>query len=453
MMLSWEYPPRIVGGISPHVYDLSQELVKLGIEVHVVTKATSQAPDEEVESSGVVVHRVHLDDSPRNFVHEIELLNGATERRVRQLLEDWRPGGQPTLFHAHDWLALEAARELKFEYSLPMVATIHATESGRNQGVHNDLQRYISEEEYWLSFEAWRLIVCSEYMKQHVSDIFSCPSDKIDVIFNGVTPEKFQFEWSDSDRLSWRKRFADDNENIVLFVGRFVREKGIQDLLSAAGSILATHPNTRFLIVGGGHRELFERFVDWFGIADKVTFTGFMGGRDLLQMFRIADVAVFPSLYEPFGIVALEAMAAGTSVVASEAGGLKEVVMHDVTGTSCYPGDPESVAWAVRRVLDDSERSLRLRQNASLRLKTDFEWPMIAKKTVAVYEQVWNEFLESYWAADTVWPVVAGAEERWRNRQLSQRALSGATLNKPRPATQPDAPSFEQLESEKYAKE
>src|SRR5437868_3149164 len=95
MMLSWEYPPRIVGGISPHVYDLSQQLQAKGVDVHVVTQATSLAPDEEIQPSGVHVHRVHLNKVPNDFVHEIQLLNLATEKRVRQLLEDWRPGGDP----------------------------------------------------------------------------------------------------------------------------------------------------------------------------------------------------------------------------------------------------------------------------------------------------------------------------------------------------------------------
>lgn len=164
VMLSWEYPPRVVGGISPHVADLSPRLVELGVEVHVVTKATPLAPDEETEPSGVNVHRVHLASEPHNFLHEIQLLNDATELRVRKLLEDFRPGGQPTLFHAHDWLSLEAARELKYEYSLPLVATIHATEEGRNGGIWTSVQRYIHDQEYWLTYEAWRVIVCSEFM-------------------------------------------------------------------------------------------------------------------------------------------------------------------------------------------------------------------------------------------------------------------------------------------------
>lgn len=427
MMLSWEYPPRIVGGISPHVYDLSQQLVKQGIDVHVVTKATPHAPDEEVEPSGVNVHRVHLAREPRNFIDEIALLNDATEIRVRKLLEDWRPGGQPTVFHAHDWLSLDAARELKYEYSLPMIATVHATEEGRNQGIHNQLQRYIHEQEYWLTYEAWRTIVCTEYMRGEVERSFNVPHDKIDVIYNGVSASKFEFDWSDWERAQWRRRYAADDEKIVLYVGRFVREKGIQVLLNAASSILAIEPKTRFVIVGGGHRKQFEEFVRWVGLRDRIHFTGFMAGRNLYQMYRVADVAVFPSLYEPFGIVALEAMAAGASVVASDAGGLKEVVQHDFNGTSHFAGDPGSLAWAVLRTLRDPERAAKLKESARERLRTDFNWENIAAKTIDVYDRVWNEFLHSYWAEGTVWPVSPGAADRASRRRLQEKLTETPT--------------------------
>lgn len=416
IMLSWEYPPRIVGGISPHVYDLSQQLVRQGIEVHVVTKHTPLAPDEEVEPSGVNVHRVHLAETPNDFVHEIQLLNDATEERVRELLEDWRPGGQPTVFHAHDWLSLDAARTLKYEYSLPVIATVHATEEGRNQGIHNEMQRYIHEQEYWLTYEAWRVIVCTEYMKGEVGRSFDVPDDKIDVIYNGVVASKFEFEWTDEERTAWRSKFALPGEKIVMYVGRFVREKGIHVLLNAASAILAVQPDAKFVIVGGGNRAQFESFVRWYGLTGKVLFTGFMSGRNLLQTYRVADVAVFPSLYEPFGIVALEGMAAGAAVVSSDAGGLREVVRHDETGTLHFAGDPGSLAWAVLKVLGDPERAERLKANARERLKTDFDWAHIATKTIDVYDRVWAEFLDSYWAADTLWPVSPGAEERAAKR-------------------------------------
>lgn len=424
-MLSWEYPPRIVGGISPHVFDLSKELVKLGIEVHVVTKATPQAPDEEIEPSGVHVHRVHLEHEPNDFVHEIQLLNKATDLRVRQLLEDWRPGGQPTLFHAHDWLSLDSARELKYEYQLPMIATVHATEEGRNGGIFSPMQKYIHEQEYWLTYEAWRVIVCSEYMKEQVGRSFACPQDKIEVIYNGVDAKKFEFEWDDDSRDAWRKKLALPKEKIVMYVGRFVREKGIQLLLNSASTILANEPDTKFVIVGGGNRERFEKFVRWYGLQDKVLFTGFMANRSLHQLYRCADVAVFPSLYEPFGIVALEGMAAGAAVVTSDAGGLKEVCLHNVSGTNFFAGNSNSLAWAVLSVLRDPKKADRMKKMARARLYLDFNWENIAAQTRDLYFSVWNEFVTSHHAGSSLWPILEGAEERAERAHVKQKAVIG----------------------------
>lgn len=434
VMLSWEYPPRIVGGISPHVYELSQELSRKGVEIHVVTKETPLAPDEEIEPSGVHVHRVHLEDTPNDFIHEIQLLNRATDLRARQLLEEWREEGVPTLFHAHDWLSLDAARELKYEYKLPMIATIHATEEGRNNGIHNDMQRFIHEQEYWLTYEAWRVIVCSEYMRGEVQRSFNCPPDKVDVIYNGVSTAKFEFEWPKSEQTAYRAQFARPDEKIVMYVGRFVREKGIHVLLNAAGTILARHPDTKFVIVGGGNRERFEHFVDWYGLREKVLFTGFMANRSLWQLYRVADVAVFPSLYEPFGIVALEGMAAGAAVVASDAGGLREVVRHDETGTLSFADNPESLAWAVLRVLDDPERAAKLKEAAARRLKTDFNWANLAEQTIRVYDRVWHEFTQSYWFDQTLWPQSPGAKERAERLGVREKAATGGLSPRPRPA-------------------
>lgn len=430
MMLSWEYPPRIIGGISPHVYELSRELAKKGIEVHVVTKATPAAPDEQIEDSGVHVHRVHLGAEPHNFVHEIQLLNQATDLRVRQLLEDWRPGGQPTIFHAHDWLSLDAARDLKYEYKLPMIATVHATEWGRHGGIFNETSKYIHEQEYWLTYEGWRVIVCSQFMKGEVERLYNCPANKIDVIFNGVDASKFDFEWSEKERSAHRAKLALPEEKIVIYVGRFVREKGIHVLLNAASVVLAEEPNTKFVIVGGGSRDRLEGFVHWAGLQNKVLFTGFMANRSLHQLYRCADVAVFPSLYEPFGIVALEGMAAGASVVSSDAGGLKEVVLHDNTGTTTFAGDPTSLAWGILRVLRDPKTADNMRVAAKKRLETEFSWDTLGDQTIEVYNRVWNEFLGSYWADGTVWPVTPGAEERAAALNLDVKAKEGVPIEK-----------------------
>jgi glycosyltransferase involved in cell wall biosynthesis len=271
-------------------------------------------------------------------------------------------------------------------------------------------------------------------MKEEVNRIFDAPTDKIDVIYNGVNASKFEFEWTKEDRAAYRAQFAKPDEKIVLYVGRFVREKGIHLLLDAANVILAAEPKTKFIIVGsGGARDRFERFSDWAGIADRVTFTGFMSQKPLYQLYRCADVAVFPSLYEPFGIVALEGMAAGVPVVASDAGGLREVVQHDKTGTSFFSGNAESCAWAILRVLKDPARAHKLAEEAKKRLSTDFNWSNIADKTIGVYEQVWEEFTHSYWIDKTLWPIVPGAAERAEEKHVREKATSPLAVERPRP--------------------
>ena len=329
-----------------------------------------------------------------------------------------------------------------------MVATIHATEMGRHGGIHNDTSRYIHEQEYWLTYEAWRIIVCSEFMRSEVSNSFSVGWDKIDIVYNGVEPEKFEFPWTAAERAAQRAKLALPKEKIVMFVGRFVREKGIQVLLNAAHVVLAQEPDTKFMIVGGGHRERLERYAEWSGLKDKVLFTGFMANRSLHQLYRVADVAVFPSLYEPFGIVALEAMAAGAPVVASDAGGLREVVLHDETGTLSFAGDPQSLAWAILKVLRDPVRAHRLGEAARGRLHEEFGWEGIAEKTKAVYERVWSEFLDSYWAKDTPWPVSPGAEARAEALHLEEKAVTGVSIPISQPNLTPGVPFRQAIDEE-----
>jgi glycosyltransferase involved in cell wall biosynthesis len=270
-------------------------------------------------------------------------------------------------------------------------------------------------------------------MKQEVNRYFNSPMDKIDVIYNGVEASKFEFEWSEKERAAHRAKLALPDEKIVMYVGRFVREKGIQVLLNAASVVLSQEPKTKFLIVGGGNRERFERFVQWAGLQDKVLFTGFMANRSLHQLYRCADVAVFPSLYEPFGIVALEGMAAGAPVVASDAGGLKEVVQHDKTGTLSFANNAESLAWAILHVLHDPEKAHRMAEQARIRLRVDFDWSHLADQTIAVYQRVWSEFLDSYWAENTLWPVSPGAEQRAAELNVREKAMAHVHADRARP--------------------
>ncbi len=405
LMLSWEYPPKIVGGIARHVEELAWALAARGEEVHVVTCEFPGAPAEE-EYGGVQIHRVAPYQPTDNFFHWVHQLNAAMRDRARGLLEQWTAGKTPlkrrapkhgVVLHAHDWLACFSANDLKHPFRVPLVATIHATEFGRNQGIHTDGQRYIHSIEWALAYEAWRVIVCSWFMKGEVEYALGVPWDKIDVIANGVRAQKLDFHFSPEEAAAFRSRFALPHEKILFFVGRMVREKGVHVLLEALPRVRAQYGAAKLVIAGGGYRDHLVRLAHDLGISDYVYFTGFIPDDDLLRLYKVIDVACYPSLYEPFGIVALEAMAAGVPVVVSDAGGLKEVVEHDITGTVTWANNADSLAWGITRVLRDPGHARWMADNAALRVRDLYNWDRIAAQTQAVYDRVWSEYRTSGW--------------------------------------------------------
>jgi 1,4-alpha-glucan branching enzyme len=384
LMLSWEFPPMTVGGLSRHVYDLSRHLVRQGCEVHVVTTAIGGAPLHEVVE-GVHVHRVNvLKPDGGEFIHFVLQLNLMMLDRCRALIDD--EGYAFDLIHAHDWLVSEVAKALKRRYQLPLIATIHATEHGRNQGIYTDVQRHIHQREWELTYEAHRIIVCSSFMKREVESVFNVPAEKITVLPNGVDKRLLQVPSHENSPLN--SLHADGAEPMVLFIGRLVPEKGVHVLLQAAPAILQEFPHAKFVVVGKG--PMMDQLVataQQLGIADRVAFLGFVADEERNRLLGAADVAVFPSLYEPFGIVALEAMAAGTPVVASYTGGLVDVVQHEHNGLTVYPNDAQSLATQIKRILGDPDFATQLSHTAEMEL-VRFDWSYIAEETIHCYQTV-----------------------------------------------------------------
>jgi glycogen(starch) synthase len=404
-MLSWEYPPKIVGGIARHVEEIAWALAAQGPEVHVVTCEFPGAPAEEVYN-GVYVHRVAPYTPTDNFIHWVHQLNAAMRDRADALLREWTAGRTPLkqralkngiLLHAHDWLAHFSAAALKHQYQIPLVATIHATEFGRNNGIHSDISRYINSIEWQLAYEAWRVIVCSDFMKGEVEYALQSPPDKIDVIPNGVHAEKFEFDFPPEEAARLRANYAAPNEKLIFFVGRGVREKGAHILIEALPKVRAQYHDAKLIIVGGGYRDHLVRQANDLGIARHVYFTGFIPDDTLLRIYKVIDVACYPSLYEPFGIVALEAMAAGVPVVVSDAGGLREIVEPDVTGTVTWANNSDSLAWGLARVLKNPGHARQMADNAARHVREVYNWGRIAEQTRAVYERVWEDYRKSDW--------------------------------------------------------
>ncbi|HEY9769321.1 MAG TPA: glycosyltransferase family 4 protein [Coleofasciculaceae cyanobacterium] len=383
LALAWEFPPRIVGGIARHVAELYPEIVKLGYEVHLLTVEFGSAPKYEIVE-GIHLYRCSVAHG-NDFFHWVANMNDSMGSLGGELLQKH---GDFDLIHAHDWLVGDAAIALKHCFKLPIAATIHATEYGRYNGIHNTSQQYINGKEKLLAHEAWRVIVCSQYMHDEIQRVFQSPINKIDVIYNGIRPEK-KHHSNNFDRVKFRRRFANDKEKIIYYVGRMTYEKGVSVLLNAAPMVLQEMGgNVKFVIIGGGNTGYLKHQASMLNIWQQCYFTGFMSDADLDKFQTIADCAVFPSLYEPFGIVALESFAARVPVVVSDTGGLPEVVQHNHTGIVTRTNDPYSLTWGILEVLKNPKRSQQLVNNAYKSIAENFNWDDLAKQTIAVYGQI-----------------------------------------------------------------
>lgn len=386
LVLTWEFPPRIVGGIARHVSELYPEIVKLGHEVHILTIEFGQAPSYEVVD-GVNVHRVSVGVS-HNFLHWVANMNESMGFYGGKLLSEHKDFD---MIHAHDWLVSDAAIALKHLFKIPLIATIHATEYGRHNGLHNPTHYYIDNKEKRLAEDAWKVIVCTRYMQQEVTRALHAAWDKVHVIYNGIHLNRRSHR-RDFDFWEFRRRFATDRERIVYYVGRLTYEKGVHVLLDAAPKVLwETGGTAKFVIVGSGNAEHLKQQAQYLGIWDKCYFTGFMPDADLIRFRCVADCSVFPSLYEPFGIVALESFAARVPVVVSNAGGLPEVVHHGETGIVTHVNDSSSLAWGILEVLKNPAYAHRMTNNAYRELSRRFCWSKLAEQTIAVYQQVCRE--------------------------------------------------------------
>ncbi len=382
LMLTWEYPPRIVGGISKVVYDLSHRLIKDGHDVTVVTYKEEGTKEFE-NNKGVKVYRVgNYMINPNNFIDWIMQLNFNLVAKATEIITK---EGNFDVIHAHDWLVAYAAKALKNSYGTPIVATIHATEAGRNSGIHDETQRYINDTEWMLTYEASEVIVNSNYMKGELQRLFGLPFEKINVIPNGVNLTMYNGVEKDYE---FRRQYAADNEKIILFVGRLVYEKGIQNLVSAMPKILNNYNDAKLVIAGkGGMIDELKSQVESMGISNKVYFTGYLEPKQVVKMYKCADVAVFPSTYEPFGIVALEGMLSGTPVVVSDIGGLNEIVEHGENGMKSYAGNPNSLADSILTLLFDPALCMKIAKNAKAKVKEKYNWQKIAQDTHFSYQK------------------------------------------------------------------
>jgi glycogen synthase len=386
LTLSWEYPPVIEGGLGRHVRKLSEHLVAEGVEVHVLTRGSEHLPQTE-ERHGVIVHRVRQPPFPRDvkaFVRWVQAMNVAMAERGAELGE----AHGFDLVHSHDWLVADAARRFAARSARPWITTVHATEYGRHQGwVQNYPQSYIHGAERDMVVDADRVITCSRYMRSHVAKVFGVSLRKVTAMQNGIDPRDLEPVADDLGEL--RRRYAAPDERLVLLVGRLVYEKGFHLALDALAPVIETMGNVRFVVAGTGTAEAELRRQAWrLGLHRKGVFLGWTGDDMLHSLYRVADLCIVPSIYEPFGIVALEAMASGCLCIVADTGGLREVVPGDGTVGLRFPSrDADALRGILERVLvDDAERAQLVAEAREHVLR--FDWAEVARQTLGVYRRL-----------------------------------------------------------------
>jgi 1,4-alpha-glucan branching enzyme len=391
LMLSNEYVLQRVGGLGAHVSGLAPRLadhVQLDLVVPRYHGHGAQA--EQLGAYGCVYRVDATKPNPGgDFDLQVWRMNDQLNDFVTRRIEE---GVHYDIIHAHDWLAGYVANDLHRRYGIPLVATLHATESGRMGGrvYASQLSERIHLAEQHLAREADQIIACSEFMRTEIEKALQVSGDRIIVIPNGVEIDGSPtFRRQRQDGEGFRRQWQPEDGPLIFFIGRLVWEKGPDLLISAMADVLQAFPTTRAVIAGHGpFREHLVHQIQAMQLQERVRLAGFISDEERDKLYGVADLAVFPSRYEPFGIVALEAMVTGIPVVISAVGGLQDVVADGVTGLRVAPGRAEALAQAILQTLAEPQKAAERAEIAQKTVKSQYNWEHIASRTIMVYEQL-----------------------------------------------------------------
>ena len=406
----YEYPPKIVGGLGTYAAEITRKFVLMDHDVTVFTMNDDGGtlPTREIWR-GIEIHRpLHIDisDSLPDVISEDikkwgrgQILFGklmvynylSASKLVNDLIK--KEAMKYDLVIAHDWLSVMGGTTVKKETGLPLAFHVHSTEKGRTLGNGSNV---VSNIEMRGANMADMIVTVSYAMKDELVQL-GFPKEKIQVSYNGVDPQKYDPAKVPADKVrAIRERYGiKDQDSMILFLGRLVAVKGVDKLIMAMPHILTKVPNAKLVIVGVGElQEYLTNLTRTLRLDDYVKFCfDFIPEEERIQHYAACDLAAFPSFYEPFGIVALEAMSMEKPVVVGAAGvsGMREIVIcrgEEQCGFHVDPNNPSDIAWGVTSALEDPERSKWIGKNGRKRVLSEFTWGKIAEKTVELYEKI-----------------------------------------------------------------
>jgi glycogen(starch) synthase len=408
-VLVYEYPPKIVGGLGTYAAEITRKFVLLDNDITIFTMNddAGSLPTREIWR-GIEIHRpLHIDVSDslpdviaedlRKWGRGIHLFSKilvynylSASKLVNELIR--KEGVKYDIVVAHDWLSAIGGITVKREVGLPLAFHVHSTEKGRTLGNGSEV---VSNMELHCAMAADVIVTVSYAMKDELTKL-GFPKEKIQVCYNGVDAQKYSPDSVEPDEVKkLRSSYGiKDDEHMILFLGRLVGVKGVDKLIMAMPYILQKNPKARLVIVGlGDLQEYLTNLVRATKMQNYIKSRfDFIPEEERILHYAACDIAAFPSLYEPFGIVALEAMSMERPVVVGAAGvsGMREIVVccgEEQCGFHVDPNNPSDIAWGVNSTLESPDKIKWLGKNGRRRVLSEFTWDKIAQRTLEIYEQ------------------------------------------------------------------
>jgi glycosyltransferase involved in cell wall biosynthesis len=404
----WEYPPALVGGLGTYADYITREFVSMGNDVTVFTLNPGNLKTREV-IKGVEVHRPLIVDASNVFpmfviddlkkwgtnirlFNDIFIYNTLSATKfINSTLK--KEGCHYDVVCVHDWLSSIAGIIAKNETKVPVAFHVHSTEWGRAGGPGSEVVSYLE----WATAQKVDKIVTVSHAMQEDLVRHGWSKSKISVVWNGVDPERYNPKNCNPEEVeAIRRRYGiKPDERMILFLGRLTWVKGVTNLVQAMPMILEEYPNTKLVILGKGEQQndIIET-ANRLGISSKVACKfDFVPENERILHYAASDVCVFPSTYEPFGIVSLEAMSMAKPIAVGAQGvvGFREQVVPlgpDQNGVHVNGGNPTDIAWGIKEILSDPDRAKKWGENGRKRVLQYFTWRKAAEQTLQIYDKL-----------------------------------------------------------------
>jgi alpha-maltose-1-phosphate synthase len=413
MILSMEYTPEVSGGVGTYVLELSRGLLEAECEVCVLSFIPGRA--KTLREPNLTVHLVSASAASfpnaekQSMARSILAFNNDLVKKGQEVIG--RDGWLPDIIQCYSWLTFQAAQELGKTYGIPVLSVIGYVSEPieRWWGQIPDLE--IVRQEKILFRDCRTFIAVSNSMKRIIQETYGTPEDRIHVVYNGMNPQLFMNPTSKSDVIRrFREAVAGPHEKVVVFAGRLNPHKGITALLDSASQVVAKYPDVRYLLIGEpDSREFTQKMQSLLDqhqrLRDKIIILGKVPRTQLAAIYQVADLALVPSVYEPFGYASIEAMAAGVPVIATNVGGLAEIISDRQTGmlvpvhrrtNEPHVVDVEALTSAQLTLLNDEEMAEQLGRAGRQRILDLFNCEAMVRSTIRVYREAISGFLRDH---------------------------------------------------------